>query len=380
MDRMSYQSACRAARACALALLVATLIAPAGMAGEAPVFRQIGGKRLKLQTGRVQLAGEAVQIDVPSGMVFLAGDDARFIIELMWRNRLDARVIGLIVPADTDFARDPAAPPPEQDRNMRLDPEAMPVMPPAYSADAADGDQWATVIAWNEGHVRERMVRNLDPDRILAAMRESLPRANAAPGGAAVPRAELLGWAVPPSYDAGKHALTWAKQLGFYYGEATGPRRLDVATQINHCTYLLGARGVFEFTTVADASDLAEAVQASGSILARTTILPGHRYEDFRPGSDPEYDGDLGARIAGGEDPGNLHLAAKSRYALWTAVSVILVILAGLSLLGVSRRWRLLSLPATPGLCPRCERAIQPGAARCPACGASTIARSDSHA
>lgn len=371
------------------ALLAVLLFATTSAAEEFPATRQIGGKLLTLHNGRVLLHGEAAEIDVPPGMVFLAGGDARFVVELMWRNPFDIRIIGLIVPADADFARNPAAPPPEQARDMRLDPEAMPTMPQAQSRDSAADAQWATVIAWTEGHVHERMVRDLDPDRILADMREAMPRANAAPSGAAVPHADLLGWAVPPHYDGATHALTWAKRICFYYGDASGPRRLEVATQINHCAYLLGARGVLEFTTIADDSDLTRATQTSSSILARTTIRTGHRYADFRSGSDPEYAGDLGARIAGGEDPGNLQLAVKSRYALWTTVACILAVLVGLVLSGVFRRGRLLSVPLATGtsapapgsgLCPRCGQAIHAEVARCPACGASTIARTDRHA
>lgn len=379
------------ASTCRLRLLMAAmLLAPAGWAQEYPVVRMIGGKEITLHAGHVMLSCEAASIDIPPGMVFLSYADARYVVELLWRNPLDAGIVGLILPEDSELARDPN--PPARDQDLEADAEAMPVMPPPDPgpgiSEADDG--WATVITWTEGHIREQEVRDLDYDRILAAMRAAMPQANAAQRRGPIPSAELVGWAAPPYYDAVRHTLVWAKSLRFYYGDAAGPNRREVAAQINHCAYLLGARGVLAFTTIADASELPQIVEANRAILARTATPPGQRYEDFRTGIDPEYDGDLAARIAGGHDPGNLDLAVKTRHALWLITCLVLAALIGLVVFAMSRRARLLSLPAATGAAPqgssgeasphRCARCGQPlhlQVARCPACGASNVARTD---
>lgn len=355
----------------------------------------VPGRRISLMTGQVKLPCDAATITVPAGMVFVPYGDARHVIEVLWRNPISTGIMGMLVPEDADFIRDPAAPPQRLEKDLNADAEAVPKLPQEVPAEdpepASPRNEWALVINWTEGHMRESQVPRSDFDAVLASMQGSMPRVNAerhSRGGGLVPDIELLGWASPPRYDAARHTLVLSRRIAFYLGSSQGAaQRIDMGTQINHSAFVLGARGVLEFNAIASEDALQDLLRASDAVLGSTQMLPGHRYGDFRPGEDPEYTGDLAARLYGGDDPGRLDLAIRTRVWLWTIVCMVLAALVVAVVLVMTNGRRNQQQPAVPlspsdatagsTPCPRCAQPMHPNAARCPACGASAVNRGD---
>lgn len=397
-DPPRHRRAGRPATAANLRTLAALLLAAAcAWAQDAPptVLRtcDVPGRRINLLTGQVKLPCDAATITVPAGMVFVPYGDARHVIEVLWRNPISTGIMGMLVPEDADFIRDPAAPPQRLEKDLNADAEALPQVPQQVAdedpAPAAPSSDWALVINWTEGHMRESQVPRSDFDAVLASMQAAMPQVNAQRRrGGGIPGIELLGWASPPRYDAARHTLVLSRRIAFFFGNSYEPaRRLDLGTQINHSAFVLGARGVLEFNAIAGEDALQDLLRASDAVLGSTQMLSGHRYEDFRPGEDPEYQGDLAARLYGGDDPGRLDLAIRTRVWLWTIVCLVLaalVVAVVLVIMNGRRQHQPRPIPTAPSgpsegttPCPRCAQPMHPKAARCPACGASAVNRGD---
>ncbi len=245
---------------------------------------------LDFQQGTVQVGDGLATIALGEELRYLAGADARFVVERVWGNPPDPSILGLILPIPAAAAEEE---PEGQDGGMAdgTAPEGTEqegtAQPPA---DPVGG--WGIVVSWDgSGHVEDGDAAGIDYDGLLQEMRDGIAAGSEERARAGYPRVELLGWAEPPHYDAATHKLYWAKSLRF--GGSPHP-------ELNYCVRILGARGVLELNAVAALGDLARVAEASRGVLAATALSQGHRYEDYQHGIDPVAAGGITALVAGG--------------------------------------------------------------------------------
>lgn len=219
------------------------------------------GRSLDFQTGRVRVADDLATIDLPDGWAYLQAADARFVVEDLWGNPQDPSVVGFVAPPD------------------------------GGEGGGEGGGNWGIVVSYeHDGHVEDSDAASIDFDELLASMqadsREQAERLEAL-GYAS---AELVDWAEAPHYDAAERKLYWAKRLQFSDTEGE---------TLNYDVRILGREGVLVLTAVAGVEALAEVAAGCRAILASTEFQPGHRYEEFEPGTDRLAAYGIGGLIAG---------------------------------------------------------------------------------
>jgi uncharacterized membrane-anchored protein len=79
------------------------------------------------------------------------------------------------------------------------------------------------VITYEDtGHVADTDAQSQDYGTVLKGMQEGSESQNAERKQAGFPAMHLVGWAQPPSYDAGNHSLIWARELDSRAIRSTG--------------------------------------------------------------------------------------------------------------------------------------------------------------
>ncbi len=101
---------------------------------------------------------------------------------------------------------------------------------------------------------------------------------------------EVIGWALPPHYDAQAKKLYWAEELSF-----DG----DTAHTLNYKIRVLGRRGVLVLNAVSAMNQLPLVQEATPAALAMVQFNSGNRYADFVKGDHVAAYG-VGALIIGG--------------------------------------------------------------------------------
>ena len=138
--------------------------------------------------------------------------------------------------------------------------------------------------------MKDEDAAEIDYDGLLKEMQADTRDGNAARVEAGYDAVELLGWALPPRYDAANKKLHWAKLLRF--GDATEPT-------LNYNARVLGRRGVLVMNVIGSAAQLPEIQAALGPIMAAVDFTTGHRYRDFDPGVDDMAAYGIGGLVAG---------------------------------------------------------------------------------
>jgi len=160
------------------------------------------------------------------------------------------------------------------------------------NAGVVGSDAWAIVISFNEdGYVKDGDAAKINYDELLKKMREDAHKASEARAAKGYAAMELTGWAAPPRYDAAAHKLYWA--LDFRFGDSA-------EDTLNYNIRMLGRRGVLVLNAVAGMGQLGEIEKAAPTILSMVDFQEGHRYVDFKPGTDKVATYGLAALITGG--------------------------------------------------------------------------------
>ena len=200
---------------------------------------------LKPVRGDIPLAEAKARLNLAKGYYFLGPADARRVLTEGWGNPPSTAdgVLGLIFPEGKTFL---------------------------------DEDSWGAVVTYEPtDYVEDKDAGSADYDKLLEQMRSSEPDANAERKKAGFGPIHLVGWAQPPTYDAARHDLIWARELQF---GAT-----EVHT-LNYDVRHLGRHGVLSLNMVATMS-LLPTVRTGAQDLARTVEFePGARYADFKKG------------------------------------------------------------------------------------------------
>ena len=215
-------------------------------------------KDVTAEHGEVTLNGAPVKLHVPDSIDYYDGQESRKILEDLWGNPPDDTVLGMLFPA-------------------------------GYSPYAAD---WGAVITYEDsGYVSDDDAKSTDYDALLKDMQAATRENNAGLEREGYATADLIGWAVPPNYDAENHRLEWAKDLLFSTS--------DGVHTLNYDMRALGRGGVLSLNFVASMDALESVRTAAPSVLAIPEFEEGSRYTDYRKGDKTAGYG-VAALITGG--------------------------------------------------------------------------------
>ena len=238
---------------------------------------------LNFRSGDVAVPQAEAKFRLGTQFRYLEKADANRVLEQLWGNPPDNSVLGMIVPT--------AAP---------LDSEK----------------SWAVVVTYSdEGYVSDEDAAKTDYNALLTELKKGAKEDNVARKEAGYEAVELVGWAVPPRYDAASKKLYWAKELAFAGGEQH---------TLNYDVRVLGRRGFMSLNAVAGMSELAAVQSGMQQLLPAAEFNAGARYADYDSSSDKVAGYGIAALIGGG-------IAAKT--GLLAKLGVLL--LAGKKLIGV---------------------------------------------
>lgn len=242
-------------------LLAVAPLAHAQQADEAQAKQKVQAfvSSLHYEDGNVALGDAKAHVDLGTDFRYLAHDDARRVLEELWGNPPDDEVVGLIVP-----------------RSPTLD---------------QDGS-WAVVVTQShDGHVSDDDAAKIDYDDLLSDMKKGAEDENDERRKAGFGAVHIVGWAVPPRYDAADKKLYWAKELDF---EGEG------AHTLNYDIRVLGRDGYLSFNAVSGIDRLPQVRTQMEQLVPRVSFDGGARYADFDRSTDKVAAYGLAALVAGG--------------------------------------------------------------------------------
>lgn len=147
---------------------------------------------------------------------------------------------------------------------------------------------WFAVFSFDPtGYVKDD--EKIDADALLKQMRESEGPANQERKRLGLNELHIVGWEVPPHYDAETRRLEWGKRLKSSSGEVV----------VNYSSRILGRTGVMSAVLVGDPQTLAEDTRAFKTGLQAFAYVPGENYSEFKQGDKIAQYG-LAALIVGG--------------------------------------------------------------------------------
>jgi uncharacterized membrane-anchored protein len=150
-------------------------------------------------------------------------------------------------------------------------------------------EDWSIFFEYSDdGYVKDDDKDKLDPDKLLATIKRGTAEANKERAKAGNPPLEIVGWEVPPKYDAETHNLEWAIR-------ATSEGR----PLLNYNTRLLGRKGVMEVVLVIEPEKLQETLPVFRNLLAGYNFNSGQTYAEYKPGDKVAKYG-LAALVLGG--------------------------------------------------------------------------------
>jgi uncharacterized membrane-anchored protein len=164
---------------------------------------------------------------------------------------------------------------------------------------------WFVVFEFDPvGYVKDQDKDQLDADKMLASITQATEQFNKKREKMQVAPMKIVGWDVPPHYDAETHNLQWTIR-----GESQGE------FVVNQNTRLLGRKGVMRVTLVGDPKEVETALPDYQKLLGTYSFTTGQRYAEFRSGDKVAKYG-LAALVVGGAAVG----AAKLGLFAWAAV------------------------------------------------------------
>jgi uncharacterized membrane-anchored protein len=202
-------------------------------------------KALKPVSGIVSLPSAKASLKIPDGYGFLDANQARTLLVNIWGNPPEQSdgVLGVIMKSGTDFTAD---------------------------------ESWAAVVTYEaDGYVTDKDAGEIEPDKLLASLKEGEVEENEARAKEGFPSANIVGWAEPPSYDSATKRIYWAQRLKF--------SDADEET-LNYKIRILGREGYLAINFVARMADLPAVKAASPNVLNMATFAPGSTYADYKEG------------------------------------------------------------------------------------------------
>jgi uncharacterized membrane-anchored protein len=214
---------------------------------------------LHFQEGTVALGDAKARVDLGADYRYLAHDDARRVLEELWGNPPDDEIVGLVVPRSPTLAQD---------------------------------GSWAVVVTQShDGHISDDDATEIDYTDLLADMKKGAEDENPERKKAGFDPLHIVGWAVPPRYDAASKKLYWAKELSFDD---------QPAHTLNYDIRVLGRDGYLSFNAVSSMDALPAVRAGMEQLLPRVSFDAGARYADFDKHNDKVAAYGLAALVAGG--------------------------------------------------------------------------------
>ena len=207
----------------------------------------------------IDLKHEAT-LSLPGELRFLKSEQAAVTLRAMG-NDIDDRLVGLIWPKQKD----------------------------------AQG-QWFVVLEYeNAGYVSDVESGKLDPDAILAGMRQSAADANDKRKLLGTPTLDVVGWIEPPHYDLATHDLIWSIEAR----EIDSAGKAEPQSVVNYSTRVLGRDGYLSLNLVGSREEIEATKPVIGELLTNLHFDQGKRYEDYNAKTDKTAEYGLIALIGG---------------------------------------------------------------------------------
>ena len=240
---------------------------------------------LDYRHGTITVAPAKAHFNLDDEFRYLDQAQARQVLEDLWGNPPDESVLGMIVP------RSPAL---------------------------TDDDSWAVVVTYSDdGYVSDEDASKIDYTELLETMQEEIRDSNPERVKAGYGSIDLVGWAVPPRYDAGSKKLYWARELAFN----------DQANHtLNYDIRVLGRHGYLSLNAISGMNNLDAVRSGMDRLLPMTEFNEGARYADHNASTDKVAAYGVATLIGGG-------LAAKA--GLFAKVGLLLAKFWKLLLIGV---------------------------------------------
>ncbi|MBG9787431.1 DUF2167 domain-containing protein [Brevibacillus laterosporus] len=154
----------------------------------------------------------------------------------------------------------------------------------------SDQENWYVVIEYDEvGHIMDDEQNDIDKDAILKSYKEGTEEHNKE--RKPEEQIHVVGWDVPPSYNAKTHTLQWSML-------AEDNQKNPI---INYNLRLLTRKGYVSFILVSDPATLAKDKKIlTEQILPQFQLKEGNRYSDYDASTDKLADYGLTGLVLGG--------------------------------------------------------------------------------
>lgn len=240
---------------------------------------------LQFRSGQIEVPEARAHFNLNDEFRYLDKADARRVLEDMWGNPPDDSVLGMIVPR---------------------------------SPGLNDQGSWAVVVTWSDdGYVSDEDASKIDYDDLLKTMQADTNDSNPERIKAGYGSLDLVGWAVPPRYEAGSKKLYWARELAF---------NDQPDHTLNYDIRVLGRHGYLSLNAVSGMTELATVRDGMDKLLPMAEFDQGARYADHNPSTDKVAAYGVATLIGGG-------LAAKA--GLFAKLGLLLAKFWKLLLIGV---------------------------------------------
>jgi uncharacterized membrane-anchored protein len=142
-------------------------------------------------------------------------------------------------------------------------------------------DDWTIVVRYvKAGYIKDDDAKDWNADDLLKSIREGNDEANDDRRARGFPELELVGWIVPPTYDAATHRLVSS------LAQRVKNAGADEVEGVNYNTYALGRDGYFTLDLLTDRNSVQNDKVHAEAVLAGLDYDQGHRYTDFNASTD----------------------------------------------------------------------------------------------
>jgi uncharacterized membrane-anchored protein len=215
-------------------------------------------KSLTYKTGKIEFPTGHAVLNVPKGYKFLDAKQTQYVLKDLWGNPEDTTVLGSILPEQRGVLEDKS---------------------------------WLFVITYKEdGFIKDDDAGDINYDDLIVDMKEDIAAENIERTKAGYESYALIGWASKPFYDNNLKVLHWAKEVKF--GKST-------SNTLNYDLRVLGRKGMFNISAVANMTELAEVKASIPSIVNSVQYEDSYKYSDFDSNTDNIAAWTIGGLVAG---------------------------------------------------------------------------------
>ncbi|MBF4491955.1 DUF2167 domain-containing protein [Flavobacterium sp. MR2016-29] len=215
-------------------------------------------KSMKYESGKINLTEGDGTLNIPKGFKFLNAEQTQSVLTNLWGNPEDKSVLGALVPDGKGVTH---------------------------------SNSWMFIITYQgDGYVKDDDADDIDYDDLLKTMKEDTQVTNEERKKGGYPEVQLVGWASKPYYDSNLKVLHWAKELKF--GK-------DEVNTLNYDLRVLGRKGMYNISAVANMGELAEVKASIPGIVKSVEFNDGNKYLDFDADTDTVAAWTIGGLVAG---------------------------------------------------------------------------------